>query len=117
MSDRTDGWLLIGLIAFGGGVVNNIIIPARRGVWGFAAAALIGVFCGGVAGIVANGAGWPEWSQWLIAAIVGVMGDRFLSSILRYRLDHQTVNNYGPVGQQNLGQLGGSADGRVDLDE
>jgi len=114
MQDRDtplSDWFVIGVIAFLGGVVANVIVPARRGTLGFAGAALIGVFCGGVAGISANAFGVGQGWEYLIAGIAAVLGDRTLSGALVAR-DNRVTNVHTQVHgdlQQNINQEGGDA--------
>lgn len=107
----TEEWFIIGTIAFIGGVVANVIVPSRRGTLGFAGAALIGVFCGGVSGICANSFGAAPGLTYLIAAISAVLGDRVLSGVLAVR-QMRTVHVHTQVNgsnQQNISQEGGDA--------
>lgn len=99
MAGRTEDWLVIGVIGFLGGLVANIVVPIRRGALGFLSAAIVGVFCGGVSGIIAHAYDAPYGIQYGVAALVGVMGDRILSSIMVYRNEHQ-INIHG--GQNNI---------------
>jgi MFS family permease len=101
-------WAIITVIAFLGGVVANIIVPYRRGVWGFVGAALVGIFCGGVTGICAQAFGASEGWQWIFAAAAGVFGDRGLSAVLitRSQREEKTViNNTISGGLNNIGQI------------
>lgn len=104
MGNKTEDWLIIGVIGFLGGVVANIIVPVRRGAWGFLGAAVIGVFCGGVAGIIAHSYDAPYGVQWGLSALVGVLGDRLLSGILAYRKEHQNIYIQGGSNQNHFGQ-------------
>lgn len=97
----TYDWLVIAVIAFVGGLVANIVVPQRRGVWGFFGAATIGTFCGGVAGIMAISVeAHPVW-QCFVASVAGVLGDRVLSGILQFKLSGNTTNNFNSTNQQN----------------
>lgn len=107
MAGKPGDWLTLGLLGFLGGIVANIIVPVRRGALGFVGAACIGVFCGGVSGMASAewgaGLGW----QYVIAAVVGVLGDRILSAILSFRLQHTTnVNIHGGENQNSFGDSG-----------
>lgn len=75
-------WLIIGITAFLGGIVSNIVVPSRRGLYGFVAAGLVGVFCGFIAGVCANEWGASLATQILVAASFGVLGDRIISHAL-----------------------------------
>lgn len=99
---RPEDWFTVGILGFLGGVVSNIIVPLRRGVLGFISAAMVGVFCGGVAGIVANSFEVHYGIQYGTAAMVGVMGDRILTALMQWRLTRgqTTIHNYGPTQQQ-----------------
>lgn len=108
--DKRIDWLLIAIIAFLGGVVANIVAPTRRGVLGFVSAAVVGIFCGGVAGLAANSYGASPGAQYLLSAFCGVMGDRLLSALLeRFKNTpsspthvsvHGGINNIGQTGIQ-----------------
>ena len=91
-------WVVVMVVGFAGGCVANIVDPSRRGAWGFAGAALIGIFCGGVAGISANLFGVSTAGTVLITAVSAVLGDRILSAILLTRSQH----NYNVHGGQNV---------------
>lgn len=103
MVNKTEDWLFVGIMAFVGGVVTNIIVPVRRGLWGFFQAAIIGVFCGFVAALLASEMGASVNVQRIVAGCVGVLGDRLLSWVLKSRLDHQVIV-HGGVNQINQGQ-------------
>lgn len=113
MTPEREHWVLMGVLGFMGGIVSNILVPARRGLVGFIAAAFIGVFCGSVAGIISSTTTLHLGWQYAIAAFVGVFGDRILSGVMRDRMDrandscNTTVNIHG--GQNNLGntKIGG----------
>lgn len=102
MAGKTEDWLVIGVIGFLGGVVANIVVPVRRGAIGFLGAAIVGVFTGGVSGIIAHAYEAPYGVQYGVAAAVGVLGDRILSWIMAYRVEHQQIHVHG--GQNNIGQ-------------
>lgn len=102
MAGKTEDWLVIGVIGFLGGLVANIVVPVRRGALGFASAAIVGVFCGGVSGIIAHAYDAPYGVQYGVAAMVGVLGDRILSFVMAYRVAHQNV--YVQGGQNNIGK-------------
>lgn len=97
---RGTEWVVITVLAFMGGVVANIVAPSRRGMWGFAGAAIVGVFCGCAAGLSAHAFGAHEGAQYLIASGAGVFGDRVLSGILQSRKE-MNVNVSG--GLNNIG--------------
>jgi uncharacterized membrane protein YeaQ/YmgE (transglycosylase-associated protein family) len=79
MERNTSDWLILGLIAFTAGIVSNIIVPDRRGLAGFVAAAIVGVFTGGVAGITANAYDMHPGLQYIISAASGFIGYRVLA--------------------------------------
>lgn len=82
MDQRPDEWLISWMFGLLGGTVNNIIVPARRGILGFAAAAVVGGFCGGLAGTIAWSSGFAVGVQWAAAGLCGVCGDRILTWVL-----------------------------------
>lgn len=105
MDTKASDWLIITVIAFMGGLVNNIIDPTRRGMLGFGVAAFVGLFCGGVAGISAHAFGAPAGLQYILSAAAAVFGDRALSGgLVMWRQRNITINTtvHGP-NQQNLG--------------
>jgi hypothetical protein len=99
-----ENWVLMGVLGFMGGIASNILVPARRGLLGFCAAAFLGVFCGSVAGIVASTTDVHVGWQFSLAAFVGVFGDRILSNIMRYRMDHATHQIHVHGGQTQINQ-------------
>lgn len=106
--NKAESWLTIAVIAFFAGIVTNILVPARRGLWGFASSAIVSVFCGGVAGITAHAFNLPEGVQFLVAAGVGVFGDRFLVLLLSLRFGtNGSINIYGGNNQNAFGDDGG----------
>lgn len=110
MPDKSN-WLDLGIIAFLGGIVANIIVPSRRGLGGFMSAAIIGIFCGGVAGIIAAAFEVHYGVQCFITAAAGVSGDQMLQFVLTVKQRSTVINNtiYGSQ-QQNIAQEGGDAD-------
>lgn len=114
-------WVVIGVIAFVGGLVRNIIVPSRRGIFGYAGAALIGVFCGCTLGFSAHAAEWPRYAQWLLTGAVAFLGDQLLAALSRWKFHeaHTPKVHYGDVvsgtvinnqnaeieKQQNAGQI------------
>lgn len=99
-----ENWVLMGVLGFMGGIASNILVPARRGLLGFCAAAFLGVFCGSVAGIVASTTEVHVGWQFSLSAFVGVFGDRILSNIMRYRMDHDQIHVHGGQTQINQGE-------------
>lgn len=75
--------LFIGIVAFVGGVVSNIVHPKRRGAVGMMGAAIVGAFAGFTAAMVSVQLGWDFSRQFIVAAIAGVFGDRTLTYALR----------------------------------
>lgn len=97
-------WLIIGIIAFLGGIVSNLVVPARRGVLGFAAAGLVSIFTGFVAGVCANDWGASLSVQVLTAAVFGVLGNQILTYVLTcfHERNRETIiNNYSDSYSQN----------------
>ncbi len=103
MDKRLD-YLVIGIIAFLGGVVANIVAPSRRGVAGFISAAIVGVFCGGVAGMAAHAYGASPGSTYLVCAACGVLGDRLLSALLERFSNRPAVVNHFNGDNANVAQ-------------
>lgn len=120
MDDKFADWLFLGIIGFMGGIAANICVPSLRGAWGFAAAAFLGVFCGGVAGISAHAAEAHPAVQYLLAAIAGVIGYPLIALIrsLKFGAGTTTINNeiHGGAVQQNIDQDGGVAELRENND-
>lgn len=100
MEHKTSDWLTLGLIAFIAGIVSNIIIPDRRGVLGFLSAAVVGVFCGGVAGITASAYEIHPGAQYMISAAMGLFGYKALKWIMRISSVTETIVNIS--GGQNV---------------
>lgn len=102
--------LIISLVAFLGGIVSNIVYPQRRGAAGFIAAAVVGVFGGGVAGASGYYAGFTMGPVILITAGSSVFCDRFLVAVFMYldsRKAPKVINIHNEVTgnqQQNVGE-------------
>ncbi|MDM4015822.1 hypothetical protein [Roseiconus lacunae] len=92
---RGIDWLLITILAFTAGVVNNILVPARRGAWGFLAAAIVGMFCGCTFGFASHLFEAPMGLTIMITSASGVLGDRVLMAILQSRLPQQNFHING----------------------
>lgn len=92
-------WLMIAVFAFLGGIVSNIVVPSRRGAWGFLGAAIIGVFCGCAAGMAAQSFGADTGWQVIISASSGVLGDRILTAV--FMMTHPNRFNVTIHGGQN----------------
>lgn len=106
-ADPHNHWPTIGIIAFLGGIVSNIIMPKRRGAMGFISAAIVGIFSGGVAGVAANYFELHLGMQVLITAAFAVMGDRILTAILITRQEKlQNITNVTIEGGNNQNQFG-----------
>ncbi len=103
MEHKPMDWLVLGLMGFTGGIVANIIVPVRRGIYGFMSAAIVGVFCGGVAGMIANAYDVHVGIQYFVTATVGVLGDRVLSLIMTLRRDGASTNINISGGQNVVG--------------
>ncbi|MCD0459130.1 phage holin family protein [Roseiconus lacunae] len=111
---RGIDWLLITILAFTAGVVNNILVPARRGAWGFLAAAIVGMFCGCTFGFASHLFEAPMGLTIMITSVSGVLGDRVLMAILQSRMTQQniSINGNGYVGGNHTdinGNVGGDA--------
>lgn len=106
MTKPTEDWLVIGVISFCAGIVANIIVPTRRGIFGFLSAAIVGVFCGGVAGMIAQAYDVHVGMQYAVCATVGVMGDRILSFIMKWRQEtaSTTINVTGGKNTNHFGK-------------
>ena len=85
-------------------------MPVRRGALGFLAAAIVGVFCGGVAGITVSALEWHPALQYVITAGTGVLGDRVLSGIMSIRISQSKVTNVSITGGNNQNAFGDHAD-------
>lgn len=112
---KSADWLIVGAIAFLGGVVSNIVYPSRRGPLGFVSAAVVGFFGGSVVGWSGSEYGLSLGSLIIITAISSVVADRVFYSVfawLNTRAQPNTVHYnttvYGSQ-QQNIGQRGGEA--------
>lgn len=102
-------WLFITIFAFLGGIVANIVVPSRRGAWGFLGAAVIGVFCGCCAGLSAQAFGANAGWQFIISAMSAVIGDRVLTAVLMtFHGKNYNIAIHG--GQNNIGDndIGGN---------
>jgi len=93
-------WIVICIVAFIGGIVSNIIVPKRRGLLGFAAAGVVSIFCGGVAGICSSVFGIQTEGQIFVAAIIGVMSDRILTIAMTDRITNVQNNSGNSTGVQ-----------------
>lgn len=100
MERNTTDWIILGLIAFTAGIVSNIIVPDRRGILGFLAAAIVGVFTGGVAGISANAYDIHPGAQYLISATAGFFGYKLLRWAMKWGAGAVTTVNIS--GGQNV---------------
>ena len=97
---HNDNWIFIGIVAFIAGIVSNIVKPKRRGLLGFAAAGIIGIFCGGIAGVCSVSFGITVEGQIFIAAIVGISSDRLLTFLLCDRITNNQYNSGNATGVQ-----------------
>lgn len=118
MSDDRSNWLGLGIIAFFGAVVANIVIPERRGLYGLFSATVVGVACGLTAGIAASAYEVHPGTQLIITFAMGMLSYRFLNSLFQPKRSNTNVtnNNYGHQ-QQNIGQDGGKAEWGYNLDD
>lgn len=117
MPNRLSEWIFLWVIGFAAGVVTNIVVPARRGLVGFAAAAVVGTVCGGIAGLTAEAFEAPRGVQYLLAFFTGVTGDRLISWLIKsldgppdkdpqlepLGIPRDRIINVGPHSQVNLG--------------
>ena len=110
--NKLEDWLTVGVIGFLAGIVTNLIVPARRGLWGFLAAAVIGLFCGGMSGIIAGAFEASYGIQYLLAAVFGLCGNQTLTALLNRQAT--TVNIHGG---NNQNFMGNNAEGRQNVNE
>jgi uncharacterized membrane protein YeaQ/YmgE (transglycosylase-associated protein family) len=106
--DERYRWLVVALFAFLGGVVANICRPTRRGLIGFIASGVIGIFCGTTVALSSN---LEAEQQIALAAFVAVFSDKILTWSLNLDfLDKQknTWNTFNSTSQQN--QIGDDND-------
>lgn len=106
--NKVEDWLTVGVIGFLAGIVTNLIVPSRRGLLGFLAAAVIGLFCGGMSGIIAGAFDASYGVQYLLAAIFGLCGNQTLTALL----NRNAVNSIHIHGGNNQNFLGDNAEGR-----
>ena len=107
--NKLEDWLTVGVIGFLAGIVTNLIVPARRGLLGFLAAAVIGLFCGGMSGIIAGAFDASYGVQYLLAAIFGLCGNQTLTALLNRQAAYNTINI---TGGNNQNFLGDNAEGK-----
>lgn len=97
-----DSWLVITIVAFVGGIVANIVRPSRRGIVGFASAGLVAAFAGFTAGMLFGVFGYVTEVQIVVAAVVGILGDRIITWLLHTKFfgDKTIIVNKGGTNVQ-----------------
>lgn len=97
-------WICCAALGMGGGLVQNIVNPNQRGFAGFVAAAVTGMFCGSVGGLIAYEFQATPGLQWISSATLGVFGFSILQGIFSF-LENRKRNNGGRIyiqGGQNI---------------